>query len=88
MPPGAPLQRADAEPIPGTGPYMVVEANARRIVWMRNRLFHEWSHAAQPDGNPDRIVLRFGLQPEQEVREVEAGRADVLLDNIPARVLI
>jgi peptide/nickel transport system substrate-binding protein len=88
VPPGTPLHRADAEPIPGTGPYMVVEANARRIVWTRNRLFHEWSHAAQPDGNPDRIVLRFGLQPEQEVREVEAGRADALLDNIPARVLM
>lgn len=87
VPPGTPWHRADAEPIPGTGPYMVVEANARRIVWTRNRFFHEWSHAAQPDGNPDRIVLRFGLQPEQEVREVEAGRADAILDNIPAGVL-
>jgi peptide/nickel transport system substrate-binding protein len=87
VPPGAPWHRADTEPIPGTGPYMVVEANTRRIVWTRNPFFHEWSHAARPDGNPDRIVMRFGLQPEQEVREVEAGRADALLDNIPARLL-
>ncbi len=87
VPPGTPWHRTDTEPIPGTGPYAVVEANARRIVWTRNRFFREWSHAAQPAGNPDRIVMRFGLQPEQEVREIEAGRADAILDNIPARLV-
>jgi peptide/nickel transport system substrate-binding protein len=87
VPPGTPWHRADPTPIPGTGPYRIVEANLRRIVWTRNPHFHEWSHAAQPDGNPDRIVMRFGLSPVQEVREIEAGRADALIDNIPSSLL-
>jgi peptide/nickel transport system substrate-binding protein len=87
VPPGTSWRRADSRPIPGTGPYEVSEANRRRIVWTRNPHFHEWSHAAQPDGNPDRIVMRFGLSPAQEVHEIEAGRADVLIDNIPASLL-
>lgn len=53
----------------------------------RNPGFHEWSHAAQPDGNPDRIVLRFGLSPPREVEEVASGRADAFVDNIPAQLL-
>jgi YVTN family beta-propeller protein len=87
VPPGTPWRRADQTPIPGTGPYEVREASAKRIVWERNPNFREWSHAAQPDGNPDRIVMRFGLSPVQEVHEVEAGRADALIDNIPAALL-
>ncbi|MGN6799878.1 MAG: BTAD domain-containing putative transcriptional regulator [Gaiellaceae bacterium] len=87
VPRGTPLTRLDATAIPGTGPYVVSEATARHIVWTRNTRFREWSHAAQPDGNPDRIELRFGLQPDQEVREIEAGRADGIVDNIPAAML-
>ena len=87
VPAGTPWRRTVTKPIPGTGPYAIAAVGARRIVWVRNRFFHEWSHAAQPDGNPDRIVLRFGLQPAQEVREIEAGRADVITDNIPPRLL-
>jgi peptide/nickel transport system substrate-binding protein len=87
VPPGTPWRRTDPTPIPGTGPYEITEASAQRIVWERNPHFHEWSHAAQPDGNPDRIVMRFGLSPVQEVREIEAGRADALIDNIPASLL-
>jgi peptide/nickel transport system substrate-binding protein len=87
VPPGTPWHRTDPTPIPGTGPYKITEASAQRIVWERNPHFHEWSHAAQPDGNPDRIVMRFGLSPVQEVREIEAARADALIDNIPAPLL-
>ncbi len=87
VPPGTSWQPVASIPIPGTGPYVIVESSNRRIVWVRNRRFHEWSHAAQPDGNPDRIVMSFGFQPAQEVREIEAGRADALIDNIPAQML-
>jgi peptide/nickel transport system substrate-binding protein len=87
VPSGTPWHRADSTPIPGTGPYAITEVNAQRIVWTRNPHFHEWSHAAQPDGNPDRIVMRFGLSPVQEVHEVEVARADALIDNIPASLL-
>lgn len=87
VPLGTPWSRQDATPIPGTGPYVVAEVSGRRIVWTRNTEFHEWSHVAQPDGNPDRIELRFGLQPTQEVRAIEAGRADAMVDNVPATLL-
>src|SRR5262249_15641410 len=49
--------------------------------------FREWSHAAQPDGNPDQIVTRFGLSPAAEVRAVEQGRADYVADPIPTKML-
>jgi peptide/nickel transport system substrate-binding protein len=86
VPSGTPWQEV-RRPIPGTGPYVIREASESRIVWVRNQRFREWSHAAQPAGNPDRIVLRFGLAPAQEVREVESGRADAFVDNIPAPLL-
>ena len=87
IPHGTPWQPAVTQPIPGTGPYMISEASAHRVVWVRNPRFREWSHPAQPAGNPDRIVLKFGLTPAREVRDVESGRADVFVDNIPARLL-
>src|SRR4029079_14033930 len=49
--------------------------------------FREWSHAAQPDGNPDEIVWRFGLSAAQEVRAIQQGRADWMADPVPARLL-
>ena len=87
LPPGTPLHDVAFDPLPGTGPYKIVSANRREIRYVRNPFFREWSHAAQPEGNPDEIVMRFGLTPEQEVREIEAGRADWMADNLPARLL-
>jgi ABC-type transport system substrate-binding protein/DNA-binding SARP family transcriptional activator len=86
VPPGTPWH-PDSTPIPGTGPYKVVTVTSRDVVWARNPFFHEWSHAAQPDGNPDRITMRWGLSRAQEVRAVEANHADALTDNIPASLL-
>lgn len=76
VPPGTPLHVTSAHPIPATGPYMIASANNREIRYVRNPHFREWSHAAQPDGNPDEIVMRYGLTPAQETREVEEGKAD------------
>src|SRR5262249_2355046 len=76
VPPGTPLHPTSAHPIPATGPYMIASANDREIRYVRNPHFREWSHAAQPDGNPDEIVMRYGLTPIQETREVEEGKAD------------
>jgi len=86
VPPGTPWH-PDSTPIPGTGPYKIVTVNSHEVGWERNPFFHEWSHAAQPDGNPDRIVMRWGLSRVQEVRAVETNRADALTDNIPASLL-
>jgi DNA-binding SARP family transcriptional activator/ABC-type transport system substrate-binding protein len=76
VPPGTPMHEIRAHPIPGTGPYRFASIGAHRIVFVRNPRFHEWSHAAQPDGQPDRIEWRFGATPKQEEAAVERGRAD------------
>jgi YVTN family beta-propeller protein len=87
VPSKTPMHDTGSEPIPGTGPYRIVRAGPREIRWERNLHFREWSHAAQPDGNPDAIVMRFGHSPAQEVRLIEAGRADWSADNTPAPLL-
>jgi peptide/nickel transport system substrate-binding protein len=72
-------------PIPGTGPYMWKTYNPNKVALMvRNPYFHEWSAAAQPDGNPSRIQFNFGLTVEDEVTEIENGQADWMADAPPA----
>jgi YVTN family beta-propeller protein len=88
VPAGTPVTAVRTRPIPGTGPYRIAAAGRSEIRYVRNPYFKEWSHAAQPDGNPDVIVMRFGLGPEQEVRAVESGRADWTADAIPARMVL
>jgi YVTN family beta-propeller protein len=68
---------------PATGPYEVASDTPRQVVLVRNPYFHEWSHAAQPDGYPDRIVWRIGAGVEAATTAVEQGRADYTLD-LPA----
>ena len=87
VPPGTPFHDVGFAPIPGTGPYKIASASEHEIHYVRNTRFHEWSHAAQPDGNPDEIVMRFGLSAEQEVQEIQAGRADWMNEAIPPSLL-
>jgi YVTN family beta-propeller protein len=87
VPAGTPLHDVGWKPIPGTGPYEIASASKREIRYVRNPRFHEWSHAAQPNGNPDEIDLRFGLSPAQEVRAIEHGRADWMAENPPTNLL-
>jgi ABC-type transport system substrate-binding protein/DNA-binding SARP family transcriptional activator len=86
VPPGTPTSPASA-PIPGTGPYEVAQFDRDHIRYVRNPNFREWSHAAQPDGQPDEIVWRFGLTPTQEVHEIERGQADWANDPVPSALL-
>jgi DNA-binding SARP family transcriptional activator/ABC-type transport system substrate-binding protein len=86
-PPATPPRTSPARPIPGTGPYKIVRANRREIRYVRNPYFREWSHAAQPAGNPDEIVWRFGLSPAEEVRAIERGEADWMADTVPGSLL-
>jgi DNA-binding SARP family transcriptional activator/ABC-type transport system substrate-binding protein len=87
VPPGTPWRALGWTPIPGTGPYEIAGANTHEIRYIRNPYFHEWSHAAQPDGIPDEIVMRFGLTPAQEVNAIEQGHADWTADGIPASLI-
>ena len=64
-------------PLPSTGPYMwsTITNNAATLV--RNPYFHEWSHAARPDGYVDRIVFRRIGSQAAELADIERGLADV-----------
>jgi YVTN family beta-propeller protein len=87
VPAGTPWHEVRTTPIAGTGPYRIAHASRDEIRYVRNPLFREWSHAAQPAGNPDVIVMRFGLTPAQEIRAVERGDADWSADGVPAELL-
>ena len=72
---------------PGTGPYMWKSYDPdKEAVLVRNPHFKLWSADAQPEGNPDQIVEKFGLSVEDEVTAVENGDADMVFDQdgIPA----
>jgi len=83
IPPGTPDRDVGAAAIPGTGPYRFGSITARGLRLVRNASFHEWSHAAQPAGNPDVIVWRYAPSLHSAFAEVEHGRADWLLGLIP-----
>jgi len=72
-------------PPPGTGPYKWAQyAPSKQIKLVRNTFFKEWSKDAQPAGNPDTIVQKFGLTPEAQVTAVENNQADWMFDQPPA----
>jgi peptide/nickel transport system substrate-binding protein len=77
LPRGTPPR--DGKPLPATGPYRITRwVRGRLLVLERNKHFRVWSVAAQPAGNPDRIVWRIGISDKQALEAVLAGRADVL----------
>jgi peptide/nickel transport system substrate-binding protein len=66
---------------PGTGPYMWQSYNPNsQAVLVRNPYFHEWSAAAQPAGNPDKIIEKYGLSISDEVTQVQNGQANEVFD--------
>jgi peptide/nickel transport system substrate-binding protein len=84
LPTGTPNKEVQIPP-PGTGPYKFVEYNPNKeIKLVRNTNFKEWSKDAQPNGNPDVIVQKFGLSAEAEVTQVENGQADWMFDTPPS----
>ena len=65
------------EPLPATGPYMFETYDPKEgLVLVRNPHFREWSPVAQPDGYPDRIVWRFGIEVGKAVDQVTEGDVD------------
>ena len=82
LPTGTPMRRLETELVPSTGPYKLAEVVAgKRMVLTRNPYFHEWSHDAQPEGYPDRIVI---TPSTDAVNQVRADKADALSDVVPA----
>jgi peptide/nickel transport system substrate-binding protein len=84
LPASTPTKNVDIPP-PGTGPYKWVQyAPNKQIKLVRNTYFKEWSKDAQPEGNPDVIVYKFGLSVESEVTAVQNNQADWIYDQPPA----
>jgi YVTN family beta-propeller protein len=83
VPAGTPLRNIGFHPLPATGPYEWVFDPPYGATAVRNPYFHEWSHAAQPEGYPDQIVFRHVASKADELTAVEQGRADVGLDGVP-----
>jgi YVTN family beta-propeller protein len=83
IPPATPDQPASTHPVPGTGPYRIAAVRPNEIVFDRNPYFREWSHAAQPAGNPHRIILAYSPSHAATVQSIVAGTADWSLDLIP-----
>jgi peptide/nickel transport system substrate-binding protein len=84
LPPGVSDQLGDDQALPATGPYMIETASKSRITLVRNPRFRQWSGAAQPDGNPDRIEFEFRSDLDSLVDEVAAGRTDFVFVTPPA----
>jgi YVTN family beta-propeller protein len=65
------------EPLPATGPYKFETYDPKEgFTLVRNPHFHEWSHVSQPDGYPDRIEWRFGIDQGKAMDQVIGGDLD------------
>ena len=78
VPAGTPPQDVGAHALPATGPYLIATYRRKHLVRLvRNPKFHEWSKAAQPDGYPDEILFEVGGTPDEAVKAVIDGKADL-----------
>ena len=84
LPADTPDHDLGTTPPAATGPYMIQsDSSVRGMVLVRNPYFRQWSADAQPDGYPDRIEFRYGLQTEAEISAVENGTLDWIADPPP-----
>jgi peptide/nickel transport system substrate-binding protein len=66
---------------PGTGPYMWKSYDPNKAaVLVRNPHFKVWNADAQPAGNPNEIIEKYGLQVSDAVTQVQNGGADEVYD--------
>jgi YVTN family beta-propeller protein len=84
IPPGTPDHESGSRTVPGTGPYKIARKSGTEVRFVRNPFFREWSHAAQPSGNPNAIVWQTVPTAQTAVTAIEQGRADWLLGGVPA----
>jgi YVTN family beta-propeller protein len=84
VPAATPNHDLGAHPPPATGPYEIASISPREVKLVRNPYFHEWSHAARPDGYPDQIIWRIGASTETAVTAIEHDSADWTIDPPPA----
>lgn len=89
VPAGTPLRAADAQPIPGTGPYRISLFDPDGDIRLtRNPRFSVWSRDARPDGYPDEIRFHLSDNLGASIRAVEKEDADwVSLIGLPGKRL-
>jgi peptide/nickel transport system substrate-binding protein len=81
VPASTPLKLTGNNVPPGTGPYMWQSYNPNtEAVLVRNKYFKVWSAQAQPPGNPNEIIEKYGLPVSDEVTAVENGTANEVFD--------
>jgi peptide/nickel transport system substrate-binding protein len=81
VPASTPLKLTGNNVPPGTGPYMWKSYNPNtEAVLVRNPYFKQWSAVAQPNGYPNEIIEKYGLQVSDEVTQVENGQANEVFD--------
>jgi ABC-type transport system substrate-binding protein/DNA-binding SARP family transcriptional activator len=86
--PGSTPDSQARSPLPATGPYMISRyIPSHEVLLTRNPRFREWSAAAQPEGYPDRVLLRLDLDGSRSASAVATGAADFManLGQIPDR---
>ncbi|WP_406636638.1 ABC transporter substrate-binding protein [Amycolatopsis sp. WGS_07] len=75
---------SDVSKLRSTGPYYWASYDPTdRVVLKRNPYFRSWSPLAAPEGYPDRIVQKFGLEPTDQITAVINGQADLAVDQPP-----
>jgi YVTN family beta-propeller protein len=82
VPAGIPNHNIGLTPMPSTGAYQFVDVSRDQLTLARNPYFREWSHAARPDGNPDRIVVQGDVNDEAAITAVERGTLDYEWDGV------
>jgi YVTN family beta-propeller protein len=87
VPAGTPLHDIGFHALPATGPYEWARITNNEGTLTRNPYFHDWSHAARPDGYPNQIVFRRIASQAAELAAVERGIADDGNDGPPAASL-
>jgi YVTN family beta-propeller protein len=85
VPPGTSRHDLGSKPVPSTGPYAIESyVPTKELTLVRNGHFKSRSQRARPDGYPDEIAWRIGVPRDEAVRQVLAGKADLLLNTVPA----
>jgi peptide/nickel transport system substrate-binding protein len=91
LPAQTPARKAGPQnPLPATGPYVIADYRTNRVLRLRrNPRFRQWAQAAQPTGYPDEIVFEIGGTPDDAVRAVIRGEADLFTSsqsqNVPSQ---
>ncbi len=83
VPAGIPDHDIGLTPMPSTSAYQFVDVSRDQATLVRNPYFREWSHAARPDGYPDRIVFRHIDSWEAGITAVEHNTTDYMFDGVP-----